>query len=148
MSEVSKVPAFLTAFVEALQDREALAGIQISKAAMLEETEAISIQLFRVRDITIDGALGKQKRKESFTVSGACWYTAYGAGAEGIDEALTGAYMLLGEIQKTITDDPHLGGVVHVYSLATHNLRQGVTDGGRFAQIDFTLEVEAYLIRA
>lgn len=91
------------------------------------------------------GAIGKQRRNESFEVHG--MVRVY-VGSDDQAYCRQRCFDLLALIETSLDNDPQLGGVINgAAEFSATDLRMGVTDaGGRAAEADFAIAVTTQLI--
>jgi hypothetical protein len=91
------------------------------------------------------GSVGKQRRNESYDIQG--MVRVY-VGSDDQAYCRQRCFDLYALIETALDNDPSLGGVVNgAIQASPLDLRMGVTDqGGRAAELDFTLSVTTQLI--
>lgn len=152
--QTSTVPAMLEEIKARLDARREatpdgpMAGVVVTTAPSGDPIPDESIQLFGTNGDQAWSALGGQRRRETYTITGGIFITRRGAGPEVWDAVRGRVYALLAELERTLHEDPTLGfGARSDVQMATANLDQGVGDNGRWAAIDFTIAVVAELTR-
>lgn len=150
-----------SAFLSELQDRftawDGLAGVEVV-------TAPIPIEKLKVKDyivfVSVEGdqdwaAIGNQAKEDVYTVASSVLVIKKGAGEQKATEVRERAAEMLGEIENALRDivqTPNAltdmasairANQITKLNLARFVLHQGSNEGGRWAEVDFDIQVTA-----
>lgn len=142
-----KGPDFLDALKTRLEARAGLAGVQINSAPMGADTAREAITLHALEGEQSWAALGQERKKDNFTVTGTTWINKPGANDAIAKEARDRAAALLAEVEAEMKNGFTTvdGSQIRKLNLSNVGLAQGANDQGRWAQVTFSIDVEVQI---
>lgn len=144
----SQMHTFLDTLADRLRDREALTNVAVLTSIMGDDTPNESI-VFISGDSDQEWApFGNRTRDEEFSLLGAVWIQSPGAGEEAAKEARDRAFLLLGEVEDQLREDPKVGGTALLGAAFTGvRLDQGIAPNGRWVLLEFDIRAKTRLPR-
>jgi hypothetical protein len=147
----STVPVVIDTMQSTLRGRAGLSGVQIAVGPMGDETQAEAIIFFGTDPgseefVTFPVGGSSHSKEERYSIVGAIWILKAGAGDASIKGARDRAYEIRKEMADALRADPKLGlssSGVNWLHLASTGLEQGVNSKGRWAQLNFSVAVNA-----
>lgn len=147
MTVSTRAPEVMTALVTALSARADLVGVQVTSGPMGPEARE-KLEFWRIEGTqtwaTFGQTPGRPTRDDAFTITGAAWASADGAGEDTITAARDRAYAIFKVLSDYIRENPSLEDNLVLWGhLTGGTLDQGFTDRKRWAQVAFKVEVKA-----
>lgn len=149
--------AFLGEMQDRLQDWPGLAGVEVVTASIpIEKLKAKDYIVFiRVEGDQDWAAIGNQTKEDVYSVASSVLVIKKGAGEEKATEVRERAADILMEVENALRDivqTPNAltemassigANQITKLNLARFTLHQGANDGGRWAEVDFDIDVTA-----
>lgn len=138
-----KGPDFIDALKTRLEARPGLAGVQINSAPMGVNTAAEAITVHDLEGEQTWAALGRERKRDSFTLNCTTWIHKPGADEADAKACRDRAEALLAEVEADLKDFPETvnGSQITALNLANVSLDQGANTDGRWAQVTFSIQV-------